>query len=69
VSKYEHPAWGRTEQLGLLWHLSATPARLFGPPVIHGQHSREILTELGYDAETIEALASAGVTTLPDLAR
>jgi len=64
VTKYIHPVWGRTEQLGRLWDFSASPSRLFGPPVLHGQHSHEILTELGRSPQEIEALAEAGVTTL-----
>jgi crotonobetainyl-CoA:carnitine CoA-transferase CaiB-like acyl-CoA transferase len=64
VSKYVHPSWGRTEQVGLLWSFSRTPARLFGPPVMHGQHSREILSELGYTGAEIDQFAAQGVTTL-----
>jgi crotonobetainyl-CoA:carnitine CoA-transferase CaiB-like acyl-CoA transferase len=65
VARYDHPTWGRTEQLGRLWDFSATPARLFGPPVMHGQHSREILAGLGYGEKQIEQLAAHGITTLP----
>jgi crotonobetainyl-CoA:carnitine CoA-transferase CaiB-like acyl-CoA transferase len=64
VTKYEHPVWGRTEQLGRLWEFSASPSRLFGPPVLHGQHSKEILKELGFPPETIQEMVSAGVTTI-----
>jgi crotonobetainyl-CoA:carnitine CoA-transferase CaiB-like acyl-CoA transferase len=64
VSKYEHPLWGRTEQFGHLWNFSRTPARLFGPPVMHGQHSRQILSELGYTPTEIGEFAARGVTTL-----
>src|SRR5262249_1217201 len=64
VTKYVHPVWGRTEQVGRLWDFSASPVRLFGPPVMPGQHSREILTELGRSPDDIEQLAAAGVTTL-----
>jgi crotonobetainyl-CoA:carnitine CoA-transferase CaiB-like acyl-CoA transferase len=65
VTKYIHPVWGCTEQVGRLWDFSASPSRLFGPPVLHGQHSREILTELGRSPQEIEQLAEARVTTLP----
>ena len=64
VSKYEHPLWGLTEQLGLLWEFDETPARLYGPPVIPGQHSREILEELGLSGAEITRLSEAGVTDL-----
>ncbi|MBV9661986.1 MAG: CoA transferase [Acidimicrobiales bacterium] len=64
VTKYTHALWGRTEQLGRLWHFEATPSRLAGPPVIHGQHSEEILFELGYSSEEVARLSESGVTTL-----
>jgi crotonobetainyl-CoA:carnitine CoA-transferase CaiB-like acyl-CoA transferase len=67
VAKYDHPDWGRTEQVGRLWNFSATPSRLFGPPVTHGQHSAQILAELGYSTEKIQQLAARGSTTLPAL--
>ena len=56
VAAYEHPFVGRLNQVGLLFDLSETPGRVQGPPLIVGQHSREILAELGYSAEQIEAL-------------
>jgi len=56
VISYQHPFAGRLDQIGLLFDLSATPGRIQGPPLIVGQHSREILAELGYTAEQIEEL-------------
>jgi crotonobetainyl-CoA:carnitine CoA-transferase CaiB-like acyl-CoA transferase len=56
VAAYEHPFVGRLNQIGLLFNLSATPGRVQGPPLIVGQHSREILAELGYPAAEIEEL-------------
>jgi crotonobetainyl-CoA:carnitine CoA-transferase CaiB-like acyl-CoA transferase len=67
VASYEHPQWGRTEQAGTLIHFSATPGRIFGPPVVPGQHSREILDELGYSGSEVEELLSRGITLVPDL--
>lgn len=56
VAAYEHPFVGKLNQVGLLFDFSETPARVQGPPLIVGQHSREILAELGYSAEQIEEL-------------
>jgi len=65
VASYDHAVWGRTEQLGLLWNFSATPGRLDRPPVLHGQHSREILAELGRSNAQIEGLLEGRVTSVP----
>ena len=61
VVKYRHPAYGRTEQFGRLFHFSGTPGKIWGPPPLMGQHTREILQELGYDAAKIDTLRTAGV--------
>jgi crotonobetainyl-CoA:carnitine CoA-transferase CaiB-like acyl-CoA transferase len=34
---------------------------LWGPAPLVGQHSRDILTELGYEKETIDSMVTAGV--------
>jgi len=66
VADYQHPAYGRFRQFGHLVHLSATPGRIAGPPPLLGQHSREVLAELGYSADEIEGLRERGVTLWPD---
>jgi len=58
VTSYQHPFVGRLDQVGLLFDLSATPGRVQGPPLVVGQHSREILAELGYSTQQIEALCA-----------
>ena len=58
VTSYQHPFTGRLDQVGLLFDLSATPGRIQGPPLIVGQHSREILAELGYSVQQIEELCA-----------
>ena len=50
------PSSASSNQIGLLFDFSETPGRVQGPPLIVGQHSREILAELGYSAEQIEEL-------------
>ena len=55
------PALGSVTLGGPLVHLDATPVRYrrLGPG--HGAHSREILTEAGFDQARIAALVAAGV--------
>jgi crotonobetainyl-CoA:carnitine CoA-transferase CaiB-like acyl-CoA transferase len=66
VADYEHPTYGRFRQFGHLVNLSQTPGRIAGPPPLLGQHSREVLAELGYSAEEIDRLRDRGVTLWPD---
>ena len=58
VASHEHPFVGKLDQIGLLFDLSETPGRVQGPPLVVGQHSREILAELGYSAADIDKLCS-----------
>ncbi len=58
VASYQHPFVGKLDQIGLLFDLSDTPGRVQGPPLVVGQHSREILAELGYTPEEIEKLCA-----------
>ena len=44
---------------------SRTPG-IAGPYCETGEHTREILFELGYDAARIDQLCDAGVVTWPD---
>ncbi len=68
VADYPHPRWGRLRQFGTLIDFSETPGRIAGPPPVLGEHSRQVLTELGYDPKSIDALGAAGITTWPGLA-
>ena len=66
VADYEHPQYGRFRQFGHLVQLSDTPGRIAGPPPLLGQHSREVLAELGYPPEQIGQLREQGVTLWPE---
>ncbi|MFQ5513099.1 MAG: CoA transferase [Myxococcota bacterium] len=61
---YAHPRWGRLEQIGALWSFGDRTLRLDRPPPELGEHSREILDELGFDAATIARLAESGAVLL-----
>jgi len=61
VTSYPHAFAGQLDQIGLLYDLSETPSRVQGPPLIVGQHSREILSELGYSPAEIDALCASCV--------
>jgi crotonobetainyl-CoA:carnitine CoA-transferase CaiB-like acyl-CoA transferase len=57
VTSYHHPQVGNIDVMGLLFDFSETPGRVQGPPFLPGQHTREILRELGYDDARIDDLA------------
>src|SRR5438309_8177877 len=64
VQQLDHPVGGRINQLGPPVKLSATPARLRRPAPTFGQHTAEILAELGYDGATVNRLAAEGAVVL-----
>jgi glutaryl-CoA transferase len=58
----EHPVLGAIRQVGVPFTFSATPASIRTAPPLLGEHTAEILAEIGYDTAAIEALAAANVT-------
>jgi crotonobetainyl-CoA:carnitine CoA-transferase CaiB-like acyl-CoA transferase len=61
IEEYDHPVAGRVRQPRPAARFDRTPAGMTRPPPVLGEHSREILGELGFDAE---ALAQAGVVRI-----
>jgi crotonobetainyl-CoA:carnitine CoA-transferase CaiB-like acyl-CoA transferase len=61
VVELDHPQAGRTRTLGFPVHFSATPAQVTRPSPLLGEHTREVLTEVGYRADEIDELIGAGV--------
>jgi crotonobetainyl-CoA:carnitine CoA-transferase CaiB-like acyl-CoA transferase len=58
VFEQYHPTIGLIREIGLGVHLSDTPGANRGPAALLGQHSRELLLELGYDQAAVEHLLS-----------
>ncbi len=52
----DHPTEGRLRMLGFPVNFSGTPQRLRHLPPTIGQHTRELLRELGYDDAAIDAM-------------
>lgn len=52
---------GDTRLVGQPILMSRTPSRIAAPPPLAGQHSREILSEIGYREDEIDALKRDGV--------
>jgi crotonobetainyl-CoA:carnitine CoA-transferase CaiB-like acyl-CoA transferase len=65
VAEYEHPLLGRVRQFGNLITFSDTPGRQERATPMLGQHTREILGELGYDDAAIGDFGARGVVTWP----
>jgi len=56
-----HPRLGPVRQIGLPYKLSATPAAIRSAPPLLGEHSEEVLGELGYDTEKVNDLRSRSI--------
>jgi crotonobetainyl-CoA:carnitine CoA-transferase CaiB-like acyl-CoA transferase len=57
----EHPSLGSLPQIGLPYKLSATPASIRSAPPLLGEHSAQILAELGYSTADVDRLRIEGV--------
>jgi len=58
--EFEHPALGKIRQLGMPVKLSDTPAKFRSFSPVLGQHTDEILKDLGYTKKQIEELRKSG---------
>lgn len=58
IVETDHPHLGPVRLLGNPIHLNRTPPRVAGPAPLLGEHSAEILRELGYSETEIEQLSA-----------
>ncbi len=61
VVETDHPVAGRTSNIGIPVKLSETPGRFRRPAPTLGQHTDEVLKQLGRSDDEIAALRSRGV--------
>lgn len=66
IRTVNHPVVGELKQVGPAVLMSETPPDVHAPPPLLGQHTREILGELGYEAEAIDTFLAAGIAQSAD---
>ena len=66
VTEVEQPQLGRIRQLGSPVRMSRTPADPTRPAPAFGEHTDEVLRDVGYSDEEIAALKEDGVAAGPD---
>ncbi|HEX4245051.1 MAG TPA: CoA transferase [Acidimicrobiales bacterium] len=68
VTSYPHAEWGRLEQVGALWSLGDLEVSLDRAPPALGEHTREVLSDVGLDEAVIADLLarSVAIQSSPD---
>lgn len=61
IFERDHPVYGRYRQARPAPHFSRTPAEAGRDAPLHGEHTVEVLREIGYDDDKIEALRASGI--------
>jgi crotonobetainyl-CoA:carnitine CoA-transferase CaiB-like acyl-CoA transferase len=61
IHEYDHPDVGRLRVMGQPLAFAGTPTRDPGPPPTLGQHTDQVLGELGYDAAAVNELRARKV--------
>jgi len=64
VVEVEHTTEGKVKTLGLPVKFSRTPGKVVHGAPLYGEHSRDVLAELGYSVDQVEKLEGAGVVTV-----
>ena len=61
VPETEHPKVGRMRMVGIPIKLSDSPGEVRLPPPLLGEHTDEVLTDLGYSREAVQKMSDDGV--------
>ena len=61
MASYDHRDWGRLEQPGAMWCLGEQSTRLELAPPVLGEHTVEVLLEVGLGQNEVDALIASGV--------
>src|SRR5207253_8940139 len=64
VAEVDQPGYGKAKMLAFPVRASATPARIRRPAPLLGEHTAEVLGELGLATIEVERPATAGVVAL-----
>ena len=64
IVETEHSTLGPLKVTGVPIKLRGTPGRVRMAPPVHGEHTRDLLVELGFDEEEIAKLAADGIIGL-----
>ncbi len=59
VASFDHPVYGGYDQVGVAWNFGDLATPLDAPPPLLGQHSEEILTQIGFDQAARSALLAS----------
>ncbi|MEE8278335.1 MAG: CoA transferase, partial [Thermoanaerobaculia bacterium] len=65
IVRLEHPKLGPVDVTGVPIHFHGTPCEVRKPPPLLGQHSEELLRELGYPSNEIAELVANAVVATP----
>lgn len=60
ITSYQHPRAGEVKVVGPAVRMSATPPAIERPAPLVGEHTREILADLGYDPAHIDRMIAGG---------
>lgn len=60
VLEADHPQAGRIKMLGVPWKLSGTPTPVRRPPPMLGEHTDDVLRELGLSDDELQSLKTGG---------
>jgi crotonobetainyl-CoA:carnitine CoA-transferase CaiB-like acyl-CoA transferase len=60
VASYPHADWGQLEQPGAMWYLGDQEVRLHRAPPVLGEHTVEVLLEVGLSQSEIDDLLAVG---------